>query len=100
MFLYSSWTVAQDPNDSSSVAYQDLLLTPDNNVYASKLAVVEELINGMIGIVDEVANGKIADPFGASIDAIDTSKVESQYSWNSLADFTNNIQGVQKRLPW
>ena len=28
-------------------------------------------------------------------DNIDTTKVESQYSWNSLADFTDNIQGVQ-----
>ncbi len=93
--LYNAWTVAQNPDDSNSQAYQDLLLTPDNEVYSSKLAVVQELINGMIGIVDEVGNGKIADPFGANIDVTDTSKVESQYSWNSLADFTNNIQGVQ-----
>lgn len=93
--LYNAWTVTQDSTDSNSPAYQDLLLIPDNDVYSSKLAVVQELINGMIGIVDEVANGKIADPFGASIDTTDTSKVESQYSWNSLADFTDNIQGVQ-----
>jgi len=93
--LYKAWTVAQDPSDINSPAYQNLLLTPDNDVYSSKLAVVQELINGMIGIVDEVANGKISDPFGTSIDTTDTSKVESQYSWNSLADFTNNIQGVQ-----
>tara|TARA_B100001109_G_C18858643_1_gene472887 strand:+ start:54 stop:521 length:468 start_codon:yes stop_codon:yes gene_type:complete len=56
---------------------------------------MDELINGMIGIVDEVANGKIADPFGDSINSIDTTQVESQYSWNSLTDFTNNIIGVR-----
>ena len=49
----------------------------------------------MIGIVDEVGNGKIADPFGASKDKADTSLVESQYSWNSLTDFTDNIIGVK-----
>ena len=54
---------------------------------ASQLGVVEELINGMIGIVDEVGNGKIAEPFGSSIDNIDTTKVESQYSWNSSSRF-------------
>lgn len=93
--LFDAWTVANDPNDENSLAYKELLLNANNEVYASQLGVVEELINGMIGIVDEVGNGKIAEPFGSSIDNIDTSKVESQYSWNSLADFTDNIRGVQ-----
>lgn len=93
--LFDAWTVANDANDANSPAYKDLLLTANNDVYASQLGVVEELINGMIGIVDEVGNGKIAEPFGNSIDNIDTTKVESQYSWNSLADFTDNIIGVQ-----
>lgn len=93
--LFDAWTVANDPNDADSSAYKDYLLTADNEFYASQLGVVEELINGLIGIVDEVGNGKIAEPFGSSIETIDTSKVESQYSWNSLADFTDNIQGVQ-----
>lgn len=93
--LFDAWTVANDPNDAYSSAYKDLLLTANNDVYASQLGVVEELINGMIGIVDEVGNGKISEPFGSNIDNINTTKVESQYSWNSLADFTDNIQGVQ-----
>ncbi|MBL4823546.1 MAG: iron-regulated protein A precursor [Colwellia sp.] len=86
--LYNAWVSSDD-------AYQDKLLTVDNDIYSSKLAVVEELINGMIGIVDEVGNGKIADPFGDSDATADTSLVESQYSWNSLTDFTDNIIGVQ-----
>lgn len=86
--LYDAWVSGND-------AYQDKLLTVDNAIYASKLAVIEELINGMIGIVDEVGNGKIADPFGDSVATADTSLVESQYSWNSLTDFTDNIIGVQ-----
>ncbi|PCI52821.1 MAG: iron-regulated protein A precursor [Gammaproteobacteria bacterium] len=86
--LYDAWVSGDD-------AYQDKLLTVDNDIYVSQLAVVEELINGMIGIVDEVGNGKIADPFSESAATADTSLVESQYSWNSLTDFTDNIIGVQ-----
>lgn len=93
--LADAWTVSYDPSDSNSPAYKELLLTANNNVYASELGVIEELIQGMIGIIDEVGNGKIAEPFGTSLSTTDTSLVESQYSWNSLADFADNIQGVQ-----
>lgn len=86
--LYDAWVGGDDP-------YNEKLLSPGNDIYTSQLAVVEELINGMIGIVDEVGNGKIADPFGDSAATSDTSLVESQYSWNSLTDFTDNITGVQ-----
>ena len=93
--LADAWTVSYDPSDSNSPAYKELLLTANNNLYASELGVIEELIQGMIGIIDEVGNGKIAEPFGTSLSTTDTSLVESQYSWNSLADFADNIQGVQ-----
>jgi uncharacterized iron-regulated protein len=49
-----------------------------------------EMIEGMIAIADEVANGKIADPF----DQQDVELVESQFSWNSLTDFQNNIRSI------
>ncbi len=89
--LYQAWQTSFE----NSSAYKSYLLTPGNAYYASDLAVMDELINGMIGIVDEVANGKIADPFGSSAGEANTSLVESQYSWNSLTDFANNIRGVQ-----
>ncbi len=89
--LYNAWVSGVDGEEP----YQDQLLTADNEFYTSKLAVVEELINGMIGIVDEVGNGKISGPFGSTEATADTSLVESQYSWNSLTDFTDNITGVQ-----
>jgi predicted lipoprotein len=93
--LEDAWLVASDANNDSSEAYKDYLLETDNEIYSSQVGVIEELINGLIGIVDEVGNGKISDPFGADIDSTDTSLVESQYSWNSLADFSDNITGVQ-----
>ncbi|MDX1283243.1 imelysin family protein [Shewanella colwelliana] len=94
--LADSWTVSHD--GQTGLAYGELVKNPGvagNTFYSSQVGVVEELVNGMIGIVDEVGNGKIADPFGTSIDTADTSKVESQYSWNSLTDFSDNIIGVR-----
>jgi len=56
---------------------------------------VEELMGGIIGIVDEVGHGKMADPMGSDITHADTTKVESQFSWNSTMDFYNNILSVK-----
>lgn len=59
--------------------------------YQTQLDAVNEIFEGMIGICDEVANGKIADPY----DEQDTQLVESQFSFNSLKDFENNLRSVQ-----
>lgn len=93
--LFTAWNSNHNLDDPQSLAFKTFLLAADNEIYSSQLAIIEELIDGMIGIVDEVGNGKIADPFGTSSQTADTSKVESQYSWNSLTDFANNIKGVQ-----
>lgn len=93
--LAQAWTQGiADDDGNLGTPYETTLKSANNDVYGSQLAVIEELVNGMIGIVDEVGNGKIADPFGGSLALADTSLVESQYSWNSLIDFSNNIQGV------
>lgn len=62
-----------------------------NAVYRSQSAAVQEVVEGMIVIADEVANGKIADPYNES----DTTLVESQFSFNSISDFQDNIRGIQ-----
>jgi len=59
------------------------------------VAQVEELMGGVIGIADEVGNGKIGDPLGESIAHADTTLVESQFSWNSTMDFYNNIISIK-----
>ncbi len=56
---------------------------------------VEELMGGIIGIVDEVGNGKMGDPLGSDMAHADTTLVESQFSWNSTMDFYNNIISVK-----
>lgn len=94
--LADAWQVSHDGQGGK--AYGELLKSPGvdgNTFYSSQVGVLEELIQGMIGIVDEVGNGKIADPFGSALANADTSKVESQYSWNSLTDFSDNIIGVR-----
>jgi putative iron-regulated protein len=65
--------------------------TPGNAVYISESAALQELVDGMIGICDEVANGKISDPF----DQGDRTLEESQFSDNSNSDFADNIRSVQ-----
>lgn len=56
---------------------------------------VEELMGGVIGIADEVGNGKMGDPMGADLAHADTTLVESQFSWNSTMDFYNNILSIK-----
>ncbi len=62
-----------------------------NAVYPSQNSAVQEMVNGMITIADEVANGKISDPYSEE----DTTLVESQFSFNSISDFQDNIRGIQ-----
>ena len=62
-----------------------------STIYKSQKDAMQEMVNGMIVIADEVANGKISDPFNEK----DTTLVESQFSFNSISDFQDNIRGIQ-----
>ena len=62
-----------------------------STIYKSQKDAIQEMVNGMIVIADEVANGKISDPFNEK----DTTLVESQFSFNSITDFQDNIRGIQ-----
>ena len=62
-----------------------------STIYQSQKSAMQELVNGMIVIADEVANGKISDPFSER----DTTLVESQFSFNSISDFQDNLRGIQ-----
>ncbi|MGB3363847.1 MAG: imelysin family protein [Thermodesulfobacteriota bacterium] len=83
--LVDSWIVGNPP-------FGDLMKgAGNNNVFPSQQSALEQIIEGMSIILDEVANGKIADPF----DNQDVEAVESQFSFNSRADFADDIRGVQ-----
>lgn len=87
--LAKSWTTGE----SGLAAYRDLFASAGeagNPSYPSLASAAQEIVTGMIGICDEVANGKIADPY----DARDPLLEESQFSHNSLTDFQNNLRSV------
>ena len=85
--LAMRWDVNQNDN------YYTYFTNPsaNNPFYKNQKDVYFEIVNSMIGICDEVANGKIGEPFLAQ----DPSLEESPFSGNSLTDFRNNIISVQ-----
>jgi uncharacterized iron-regulated protein len=87
--LATSWTEGVD----GDAAYRDVFATAGeegNDAYPSLTSAAQEILVGMAGICNEVATGKIADPY----DARDPDLVESQYSFNSLFDFQDNMRSV------
>lgn len=62
-----------------------------NAVYPSQKSALQEIVNGLITIADEVANGKINEPFSQENLTLE----ESRFSANSKADFADNIRSIQ-----
>jgi len=85
--LSHSWDAA----NSNNYAQQVMNAGNGSEVYQSQLAAFEEIVNAMIGIADEVAAGKISEPFLAQ----DPKLEESPFANNSITDFTNNIRGIE-----
>lgn len=85
--------VAESWNPATPSSYHAAFTTAGagNNVYETQKAAFLEMVSAMSGICDEVANGKINEPFLAE----DPSLEESPFSKNSITDFTNNIKGVK-----
>jgi putative iron-regulated protein len=87
--LASSWTEGV----GGDAAYREVFTTAGeqgNTTYPSLSSAAQEILNGMSGICDEVAAGKIEGPYAER----DPNLVESQYSFNSLYDFQDNIRSV------
>jgi putative iron-regulated protein len=79
-------------SDAWTSGYRDVLAgAGSNSTYATLAQAAEEILGGMVGICDELANGKIADPY----DAHDPTLVESQFSYNSIQDFQDNLRSVE-----
>ena len=62
-----------------------------NDSYKTQLDAMVQLLQGASDISDEVGNTKITDPVNSG-NVLD---VESWYSWNSIADFTDNLRSVR-----
>lgn len=61
------------------------------SIYLSQKAAIQELGQSILGIADEVGNGKIHDPFSQR----DVTLEESRFSNNSKADFQDNIRSIK-----
>lgn len=89
--LTGSLSTAWDADLSGSYHHTFATAGAGSDVYPTQRAAFEELVNAMAGICDEVGNGKIGEPFLLQ----DPGLEESPYSGNSLADFRNNMRGVE-----
>ena len=81
---------AWDPNKGN---YGSLLINagPGNPKYLAKKAAYLAMVDGLRNICSEVADYKMQMPLQSE----DATKVESPYSGSSVADFQNNILGLQ-----
>lgn len=87
-------TILADAELEPTLDYGELLSTggeAGNAKYKSQIASFTEILQGAADIADEVGNTKITDPVNSG-NVLD---VESWYSWNSIADFADNIRSVQ-----
>jgi putative iron-regulated protein len=89
--LYMSWATGSEDKGFGNFGESFYLAGKEGGRYFSQVDAMQQLVNGMVDICDEVANGKIADPF----DEKDVALVESQFSYNSIQDFADNLRSVQ-----
>lgn len=88
--LTKSWTEGVDGNPP----YTQVFATAGestNTAYPTINAALEEIVQGAIGCLDEVANEKIGEPLQEKT----TKDLESRFSHNSLDDFKHNIRSVE-----
>ncbi len=85
--LVLSWDINQPGNFTIE------LFNPgtSNSRFTGKRDVFLAIVDAMSHICEEVATGKMEEPFAAQ----DSEIVESQYAHNATIDFMNNIKGVQ-----
>lgn len=84
--LYLAW----DTN-GQNYANQIASAGESGSIYLSQKSALEEIANGLITIADEVANGKINDPYATQNLTLE----ESRFSANSKADFADNIRSIR-----
>lgn len=62
-----------------------------NSAYPTQADAATEIVDGIIASLDRLANVKLADPVLQQ----NIELVQSQYSWNSLRDFEDNLRGAR-----
>jgi putative iron-regulated protein len=75
-------------------AYREVLATAgesNNKIYPTLQSGAEEMVQGMLDSLDEVANEKMGKTFEEKAPKL----AESRFSFNTLADMKSNLQGSQ-----
>jgi putative iron-regulated protein len=85
--LYNAWA----PDGQNFIQYILTAGQAGNGVYPSQKSAIEEITIGLIGIADEVANGKINDPLVQQ----NVNLEESRFSANSKTDFADNMRSIR-----
>lgn len=88
--LAASWSKGVEGNP----AYQEVFATAgesENATYPTVQAGAQEMIQGMLDSLDEVANEKIGKPLKEKNPKL----AESRFSLNTLTDMQSNLQGAQ-----
>jgi putative iron-regulated protein len=84
--LYLSWSSAP-----VNFAQEVINAGKGSTKYTKRQEVYMAMVGALIGICEEVGEGKMKEPYEAK----DPALVESPYSGNSTIDFKNNIIGIQ-----
>ncbi len=89
--LYHAWAVEQGNYAGNFINAG----VANSSIYASQKNALQEIVEGMVIIADEVANGKIETPLNGNNGAAQPEAEESRFSANSKDDFANNIRSIQ-----
>lgn len=103
--LEASWAGLENVSEEKQAFLADAELEPTlnygnmltsaglagNDKYKSQIDAFEEILTGASDIANEVGNTKISDPMNSG----NWADVESPHSWNSVADFVDNIRSVR-----
>lgn len=88
--LTKSWKEGVNGNPAYSQVFASAGES-NNSSYPTVNAALEEIVQGAIGCLDEVANEKIGEPLKDKT----TKNLESRFSHHSLEDFKSNIRSVE-----
>ena len=89
--LYNGWVSSQGNFANNFITAGQ----SGNLFYTSQKTALLELVDGIITIADEVANGKIETPLNGNAGSAMPAAEESRFSNNSKLDFANNIRSIQ-----
>ncbi|MBU2939067.1 imelysin [Lacinutrix sp. C3R15] len=88
--LYYGWLSSEGDFASNFVNAGE-----SGSIYTSQKGALEEIVEGLVIIADEVANGKIEEPLNGNNGGPKPEAEESRFSNNSKLDFANNIRSIQ-----